>query len=124
MSDLELNTLEATKPFRIFVSLLDRWEVGYPLSIALVHDAMDIAMSADHSKLRDETVRDNVSVTPFFVKNQLTNTIHYEDKQARLAARAVYEAVEPYVFWCIVSNRLEAAIEKRDPAMVCLNSSS
>lgn len=62
MANSMLNTLEATKPFRIFVSLLDRWEVGYPLSIALVHEAINIAMIADQSETRDDPVRENVSI--------------------------------------------------------------
>jgi hypothetical protein len=61
MSDLTKNLVDSTKPFRIFVSLLDRWEVGYPLSIALVYDALTIAMTVDQAETGDKTIHDNVS---------------------------------------------------------------
>jgi hypothetical protein len=70
MSSLMLNTAEATKAFRIFVSLLDRWEVGYPLSIVLIREAMTIAMIADQKEFRDDVVRDNVSAaTMSFIRD-------------------------------------------------------
>lgn len=78
MSGLMLNTPEATMPFRTFVSLLDRWEVGYPLSVYLVHHAMHIAMTADKTENRDDTVRDNVSVAfVSLICDSLTEQIYH-----------------------------------------------
>ena len=61
MLNIAGNTLDAARPFRIFVSLLDRWEVGYPLSMSLVYDALDIAMQVDQRSLAEVSVKENVS---------------------------------------------------------------
>lgn len=60
MLNISTNTLDSARPFRIFVSLLDRWEVGYPLSIALIYDALTIAMRVDQDGAVEDSVKENV----------------------------------------------------------------
>lgn len=58
--EIRTNTLDSARPFRIFVSLLDRWEVGYPLSMALVYDALNVAMQVDQNGGVEEVIKENV----------------------------------------------------------------
>jgi hypothetical protein len=60
MMAIDINTLDSARPFRIFVSLLDRWEVGYPLSMALVYDALTVAMQVDQNGGVEEIIKENV----------------------------------------------------------------
>jgi hypothetical protein len=60
MMEISTNTLDSARPFRIFVSLLDRWEVGYPLFMALVYDTLNVAMQVDQNSSVEEVVKENV----------------------------------------------------------------
>lgn len=51
--------IEPTRPFRVFVALMDKWEIGYPLSQALGYDTLVITMEAN-SDGADTTVAENV----------------------------------------------------------------
>jgi hypothetical protein len=60
MMEINTNTLDSARPFRIFVSLLDRWEVGYPLSMVLVYDALNVAMQVNQNGSVEKVVKENV----------------------------------------------------------------
>jgi hypothetical protein len=46
------------RPFKIFIALLDKTEIGYPLSEALAFDALKIALQAEVS---DANCKESVS---------------------------------------------------------------
>jgi len=48
-----------SRPFKIFISLLDKWEIGSPLTEALVYDAFQAVM---HLIKRFQDVREDVSL--------------------------------------------------------------
>ncbi|KAG8710253.1 hypothetical protein FRC11_004702, partial [Ceratobasidium sp. 423] len=62
-----------TRPFKIFVSLLDRWEIGGPLTTSLVVDAFGA------------------------LKNALERSP--ENPDVVTAASTLYEAIEPQILW-------------------------
>lgn len=63
-----------SRPFKIFISLLDKWEIGSPLTEALVFDAFKAIQKALGS---GPDVADDLSMT----------------------ASTLYEAVEPHLLW-------------------------
>jgi hypothetical protein len=117
MMEISTNTLDSARPFRIFVSLLDRWEVGYPLSMALVYDALNVAMEVDQNGSVEEVVKENVRC---FDSEREKSILKLTDwlLQARMAARAVYEGVEPYIFWSIIHEKLQLTDESREADVV------
>ena len=46
-----------TRPFKIFVSLLDKWEIGSPLTEVLIYDALLATQHALGSAEIEEDVR-------------------------------------------------------------------
>lgn len=68
------NEYSSSRPFKIFVSLLDKWEIGSPLTETLIYDALrSIKKSAE------------------------TNVNGGED--ILITANTLYEAVEPRAIW-------------------------
>ncbi|KAI0081169.1 hypothetical protein K474DRAFT_1768894 [Panus rudis PR-1116 ss-1] len=63
-----------SRPFKIFISLLDKWEVGSPLTEVLVLDAFKAIRKA---------VENNEDIT----------------EEMTMTASTVYEAVEPHALW-------------------------
>nr|XP_031863087.1 uncharacterized protein CI109_001565 [Kwoniella shandongensis]KAA5530159.1 hypothetical protein CI109_001565 [Kwoniella shandongensis] len=68
-------SLDAQRPFKVFLSLLDKWEIGSVLSERLAISSL-------------RTVKDASESGPSTVKDEILAT-----------AAAVYEAVEPVVIW-------------------------
>ncbi|CAE6451535.1 unnamed protein product [Rhizoctonia solani] len=68
-----LDDMSDTRPFKIFVSLLDRWEIGGPLTESLVVDAFGALKGAL------ERSPDNLDIVT--------------------AANTLYEAIEPQILW-------------------------
>lgn len=82
----------SARPFKVFVSLLDKWEIGYPLSQTLAFDAFLLLQQA-HEVARsseDSSEIDNIEIT----------------------ARALYEAVEPYVLWSSLYRRIVSELRE------------
>ncbi|KZT08595.1 uncharacterized protein LAESUDRAFT_757319 [Laetiporus sulphureus 93-53] len=78
-----------SRPYKIFVSLLDKWEIGFPLTEVLVYDAFK-ALKATIEAGSDSG--DDLSIT----------------------ASTVYEAVEPQLLWKQMFTAIynEVALEK------------
>ncbi|KAG8729545.1 hypothetical protein FRC12_020895, partial [Ceratobasidium sp. 428] len=68
-----VNQTGDTRPFKIFVSLLDRWEIGGPMTEALVIDALT-ALQSGLGRAEDS---DDIM----------------------MAATTLYEAIEPQILW-------------------------
>lgn len=88
---LETQSLDAQKPFKVFLSLLDRWEVGAALSNKLVMPALE-AIRAGLPRV-SASIREEVSS---FFSPLCPET---DDVQMIDTATAVYEAVEPIIVW-------------------------
>lgn len=57
------DTVDRQRPFKIFISLLDKWEIGSPLTEALVLDAF----AALQTSLRPNDDHDEVSAESYRV---------------------------------------------------------
>jgi hypothetical protein len=70
-----------SRPFKIFISLLDKWEIGAPLTEVLVYDALK---AAKHLMERPVNSSEDVSATlnenPFVLK--LTWWARFQRQQA------------------------------------------
>ena len=57
------------RPFKIFVSLLDKWEIGAPLTEAMIYDALNaIKQSVQSSSEKSEEVPILSIPWSFFIK--------------------------------------------------------
>ncbi|KAJ3884760.1 Dopey, N-terminal-domain-containing protein [Lentinula edodes] len=63
-----------SRPFKIFISLLDKWEIGAALSEALIYDS-------------------------FKAVKVLANTTSRGQEDISMTANTLYEAVEPHIIW-------------------------
>lgn len=79
-----------TRPFKIFVSLLDRWEIGAPVTEALAIDALT-ALKAGLGRSEES---DDVCGSNIFIGVD-TDMI----SQILMAATTLYEALEPQILW-------------------------
>lgn len=62
------NTYSASRPFRIFVSLLDKWEIGSTLSDVLIMDCLQgIKQQMQDSTGNDEDVGQVFRESPIWV---------------------------------------------------------
>lgn len=82
-----------SRPFKIFISLLDKWEIGAALTDVLVYDAFKaikqyVELHADAS----EDVRQR-----HLCNDRYTN--RSGASQVILTASTLYEAIEPNVIW-------------------------
>jgi hypothetical protein len=91
-----------SRPFKIFISLLDKWEIGSALTDVLVLDAL----KAIRFLMQRNAEERNEDVRPIFW------CLRYEYLmclfQISMTASALYEAVEPSILW----KQLLAAIMK------------
>jgi hypothetical protein len=95
---------EAQRPFKIFLSLLDKWEIGSVLSDSLAISALQaIKTMAEESSIKGEEVR-TVPRTVIFRRRRDTN-----EAKVLTTATAVYDAIEPIIVWkaLFVSMRAE-----------------
>lgn len=66
VTSTETSAIQAVKPFKVFVSLLDKWEIGGELSKSLALEAILSIKRACKGSTLDDTVKDSVSfVTQF-----------------------------------------------------------
>ena len=79
----EMETLERQRPFKIFISLLDKWEIGGVLTEVLVLDAF----ASLKRNLRPEDDHDEVS-------QQMLHRITVSKKLIRLSTRSSYFSPE------------------------------
>ncbi|PPQ99509.1 hypothetical protein CVT24_005299 [Panaeolus cyanescens] len=63
-----------SRPFKIFISLLDKWEIGAPITDALIYDA-------------------------FKAIKQLVENAQDHGEDLSMTASTLYEAVEPQILW-------------------------
>ncbi|KAJ9093061.1 hypothetical protein QFC21_006554 [Naganishia friedmannii] len=70
--------------YKVFVALLDKWEIGYPLSTDFAY----YALNSLRLQKREGTGRDG------------------DAESRRISSQAIYNAVEPYVVWCAVHTKL------------------
>jgi hypothetical protein len=80
-----------SRPFKMFISLLDKWEIGGPLSEAIILDAFKALRSLIES---NTTSSEDVSVCISRLLPCVRVTI-----QAVMTASMLYEAVEPHIVW-------------------------
>lgn len=85
--EISTNTLDSARPFRIFVSLLDRWEVGYPLSMTLVYDALTVAMEVDQNGGIEEVIKENVRYCHLERENSILSLLIGYPRQGWLRER-------------------------------------
>lgn len=80
-----------SRPFKIFISLLDKWEIGSPLTEVLVLDCFK-ALRKGIEYAGDATEE---------VSRTLSRQKHLTQKAKKLAmtASTLYEAVEPLALW-------------------------
>ncbi|CED83410.1 Dopey and related predicted leucine zipper transcription factors [Phaffia rhodozyma] len=74
MNDVSSSLSEPQRPYRIFISLLDKWEIGYPLTDVLILDAL---RSLKESNGDDHEI----------VSDRL------------MTGSTLYETVDPYLVW-------------------------
>ena len=82
----------STRPFKIYVSLLDKWEIGAPLTEALIYDALKSI-----KKYVDENSDGAEEVSQVF-KNMPAHLLTFIF-QVLLTAHSLYDAVEPKAIW-------------------------
>lgn len=80
-----------SRPFKIFISLLDKWEIGGALTEAMVLDAFKALKSLIES---DAASNEDVGAICLLSLAFLSSTI-----QAVMTASTLYEAVEPHIVW-------------------------
>ena len=80
-----------SRPFKIFISLLDKWEVGGALTEAMVLDAFRALKSLIES---DAASSEDVGAFCLLSLSFLSSTV-----QAVMTASTLYEAVEPHIVW-------------------------
>lgn len=49
MRNVSPDSVEPQRPYRIFISLLDKWEIGYSLTNALILDALKALKAASET---------------------------------------------------------------------------
>ena len=86
---MQTSDSEAT-PWRIFVCMLDKWEIGGPLTDCLVYDALRTC----YNTFSNEANRDS-DVCPLY-GSCVPTTSHF---QTFVAMFQLYEAVQPWAFW-------------------------
>jgi hypothetical protein len=80
-----------SRPFKIFISLLDKWEIGGALTEAMILDAFKALKSLIES---DAASSEDVGVCCLLSLCFLSSTL-----QAVMTASTLYEAVEPHIVW-------------------------
>jgi hypothetical protein len=81
-----------SRPFKIFISLLDKWEIGAPLTDVLVYDAFKaIKQFVDEQQETSEDV--STCICLFF------SPARFEHVKMVVTASTLYEAVEPQAIW-------------------------
>lgn len=82
----------ATRPFKIYVSLLDKWEIGAPLTDVLIYDSLKAIKQA----LTDgKDNYEDVSKPSF----KILATGSLQRFQFLITANTLYEAVQPKATW-------------------------
>ena len=89
-----------SRPFKIFISLLDKWEIGLPLTEVLVYDAFKALRKAlDSGPDTGDDVRYHAVVWQI-------PSLTIDTQQLTMTGSTLYEAVEQQALW----NRLLTAI--------------
>lgn len=60
----DTRSLDAQRPYKIFVSLLDKWEIGYALTDYMILDALISLQARSKGKLADEAGRSYLCFRP------------------------------------------------------------
>jgi hypothetical protein len=81
-----------SRPFKIFISLLDKWEIGAPLTESLVFDSFKAIKRLIETADDGEDVGFNI---PFRCSLVFIGFL----LQVTMTASTLYEAVEPSVLW-------------------------
>jgi hypothetical protein len=83
-----------SRPFKIYISLLDKWEIGAALTDVLVYDAFRAIKQ--FVELNPDTAEDVRQC--FFCADGIGSHI-MEIEQMIMTATTLYESVEPHVVW-------------------------
>lgn len=86
-------TIERQRPFKIFISLLDKWEIGAVLTEVLVLDAF----GALHKNLRPEDDHDEVRYSS--CPTPLLETHPLSTCQLLLTGNMLFEILDPFLLW-------------------------
>ncbi|SPO39006.1 related to DOP1 - strong similarity to developmental regulatory gene, dopey (dopA) [Pseudozyma flocculosa] len=97
-SDLQPDAAERQRPYKIFVSLLDKWEIGQPLTEVLVLDAFR-ALSRQMTRQVDDEIATTANVLfevvdPYLLYSQFFSAVRsqFGQKEAEAAAEHSTEA--------------------------------
>lgn len=83
-----------SRPFKIFISLLDKWEIGAILTETIIYDSLKSIMNlVQHPSNSGEDVR---RVYSFFY---IPETNLLTERQLSMTASTLYEAAEPQILW-------------------------
>lgn len=83
-----------SRPFKIFISLLDKWELGGPLVDALLYDVLK---AIKRSVLLDRETSADVSDCGLL--RTIPTVVCYTFLQLLMTGNALYDAVEPLAVW-------------------------
>lgn len=89
-------------PWRIFVCMLDKWEIGGPLTDALVYDALRVC----YGTFGVDAGR-NSEVGPLWLIYKLATSLLL---QIFVAMLQLYEAVQPWAFWKQIFSAVHAGL--------------
>lgn len=87
------DTVDRQRPFKIFISLLDKWEIGGPLTEVLVLDAF----AALQASLRPNDDHDEAS----FCANQFgrDEMLTPGFSQLLMTGNMLFEIIDPFLMW-------------------------
>ena len=104
-----------SRPFKIFISLLDKWEIGSPLTEVLVFDAFRAVKQGVESGVDagEEVGTSERPISP-----------HFFDcfTQLSMTGSTMYEAVEPLALWKQLLRAVLSDICADDDRVEVLNS--
>jgi hypothetical protein len=89
-SGLAVNA-ERQRPFKIIISLLDKWEIGFPLTEAIVLDAFGAIQVGLESEGADEVLLD-------LHPNRIC-PLTCCPSQIRAAGMMLFDALQPFLTW-------------------------
>jgi hypothetical protein len=92
------------RPFKIMVSLLDKWELGGPLSELLVVDVLKTL----RLKLLEDPVGENEDVSASPITGFLR--LNSRNRQISMTGNTLYEAIEPMLLWKQVFSMIVADV--------------
>lgn len=107
------DTVDRQRPFKIFISLLDKWEIGGPLTEVLVLDAF----AALRTSLRPGDDHDEVCcfVPLFFWKCTILKLMVLREIQLLMTGNMLFEIIDPFLMWKQIYGSVQTFVENDEP---------